>query len=678
MELKIGLCAALFGASLSVLPAQTRIDLRTQGKSADFSSASSTKPFQTGTSLPETCSVGQAYFKSDAEPGANLYACTSVNTWSAVGAKETVGGDLWGPLGNLKITKLQGKAVVADNPADGDVLTWNAATGQWQASNTLRGGPNLPEVCAAGEMYFKTIPVAGKNLHVCTAANTWTPLGAGEIPAFTSYPGRVLSNNGSATRWIDPDGDASGSLGNLRVTRLQGRPVASSGPGDGSVLKWNQAAGQWEPASAIPSGTALPPACDIGQAFFKTDAPAGMNMYLCTASNTWSAVSMKELPPVSGKQGKVLGNDGTSAAWIDPGGDVSGALGNLTVARLQGKTLAGANPIDGNVLYWNGAASQWEPANPVAAGASLPPHCGAGQEFLNTAEPAGENLYICTAADTWTRFGATKELPPLTGAEEKLLAGQGTAVRWIVPGGDVSGPVENLTVTKLHGKAVRNTEPTEGNVLRWSGATGQWEPGAAGIPNYSVAFSLQTSINIPGASHGLGTANLLVLCYDAGSPPRRVEPDSVSVDPSSLNVEIRFAVAQSGRCVVNGSGGSTGAGGGGIANLDVGAGMMLVQTPNLTVIGVDTAVVPTYLTNTTLLSIPSIATGACGEAVIPLQGATIGDSVAAGWPATIGGGVIGTMWVKTANEVSIRLCNLSGAPAGALTDYFRATIVRSF
>jgi len=63
--------------------AQTQIDLSTQTKKVDFSNASSTKPVQTGTTLPGTCAVGQMYFKSNAPAGTNLYACTSTNVWTA-------------------------------------------------------------------------------------------------------------------------------------------------------------------------------------------------------------------------------------------------------------------------------------------------------------------------------------------------------------------------------------------------------------------------------------------------------------------------------------------------------------------------------------------------------------------------------------------------------------------
>lgn len=62
--------------------AQTQIDLRTQTKSVDFTAAASTKPLKTGSVLPATCELGDMFFKTDATPGANLYACTAVDTWS--------------------------------------------------------------------------------------------------------------------------------------------------------------------------------------------------------------------------------------------------------------------------------------------------------------------------------------------------------------------------------------------------------------------------------------------------------------------------------------------------------------------------------------------------------------------------------------------------------------------
>jgi len=46
-------------------------------------------------------------------------------------------------------------------------------------------------------------------------------------------------------------------------------------------------------ASTIPAkvGTAAPAACTVGEQFFDSDAAAGSNILLCTATNTWTAVS---------------------------------------------------------------------------------------------------------------------------------------------------------------------------------------------------------------------------------------------------------------------------------------------------------------------------------------------------------------------------------------------------
>lgn len=72
------LSASLFG--------QTLVDLRTQGKSVDFSTLPSTRPVKTGTTLPASCAVGELFFKSNATAGQNLYACHTQNSWSVISA----------------------------------------------------------------------------------------------------------------------------------------------------------------------------------------------------------------------------------------------------------------------------------------------------------------------------------------------------------------------------------------------------------------------------------------------------------------------------------------------------------------------------------------------------------------------------------------------------------------
>ena len=68
------------------ISAQTKVDLRTQTKSVDFSTASFTKPVKSAAVLPVACSSGELFYLSTANPGYNLYYCTSANVWTPAGA----------------------------------------------------------------------------------------------------------------------------------------------------------------------------------------------------------------------------------------------------------------------------------------------------------------------------------------------------------------------------------------------------------------------------------------------------------------------------------------------------------------------------------------------------------------------------------------------------------------
>jgi hypothetical protein len=86
-------------AAIGFADGQTQVDLATQSKDVDFSVAISTKPAKAGTVIPPSCSVGEAFFKTNAPAGQNLYGCTSTNTWSQMGG--TGGAGLASQLGDF-------------------------------------------------------------------------------------------------------------------------------------------------------------------------------------------------------------------------------------------------------------------------------------------------------------------------------------------------------------------------------------------------------------------------------------------------------------------------------------------------------------------------------------------------------------------------------------------------
>lgn len=118
------------------------------------------------------------------------------------------------------------------------------------------------------------------------------------------------------------------------------------------------------------SGTILPAACTVGETYFKTNAAAGQNLYGCIAADTWVVLSgsSASLPSVAGQAGRILSNNGSVTDWRAFGGDVSGAPDALAVGRLQGRTVSGATPTNGQALVWNATASQWEPGTVSGGG----------------------------------------------------------------------------------------------------------------------------------------------------------------------------------------------------------------------------------------------------------------------------------------------------------------------
>ena len=113
-------------------------------------------------------------------------------------------------------------------------------------------------------------------------------------------------------------------------------------------------------------------------------------------------------------------------------------------------------------------------------------------------------------------------------------------------------------------------------------------------------------------------------------------------------------------------------------NISAGVGIVTADVGTQTVVAVDSATVPTYLSSTAVLDFASLLPSTCGESSFGLPGAAPGDSIAAGWPAGMEAGLIGTMRVSTAGVVAVRVCNLSGSTLDAAAAMYRATVVRNF
>jgi hypothetical protein len=138
----------------------------------------------------------------------------------------------------------------------------------------------------------------------------------------------------------------------------------------------------------LKSGAVLPATCSIGEMFFKTNAPAGSNLYACTALNAWT-----------------LQSGATTLA-----GDVTGAAAANVVTQLQGRSVSSSAPANGQALVWNSAPGNWIP-QVVGLGIATAGTTQGTRPTLNfvsgagitqsCADNAGSNRVDCTpAADT--------------------------------------------------------------------------------------------------------------------------------------------------------------------------------------------------------------------------------------------------------------------------------------
>ena len=307
---------------------------------------------------------------------------------------------------------------------------------------------------------------------------------------------------------------------------------------------------------------------------------------------------------------------------------------------------------------------------PVKAGSSLPASCATGELFFLTPATAGKNLYICSAAGTWSAVSPALELPAIEAQAGKVLA-------------------------------------TDGASIFWQTAAAA----AEGIPPYTQAFTSSSFVTL---THNLGTEDVLVACYDTGN--NLIGAGIHIVD--SNTVTVTFQTAQSGRCVVNGWSGTGTAGGGsttftgltdapasytghaqkvvrvktdesglefaaiaGTGDSVQGGQGILIQDlgGGVKEINIDGASVAPYLRGSWTYDFASIANGACNQQAFSLPGTLTGFSGPVASSQALPVGVnLQLAKVIVSGTVAVEVCNLSGASYDPPALTYNVTLLTTF
>ena len=206
MRLTVTKTLSLFAALATIATGQTQVDLRTQSKSVDFTSASSTKPFAAGPALPATCAVGQMFFLTSAATGQNVYGCSVANSWTLQSG---------GPTSPTTVDS-SGTPVGTRG-----VLDLSAGPGLlWSVSDT---GTEISVESMLDTSYVETLASdqSGANL-LCSSTSTANPgitYVCSMSPTLTGY------SAGMVLHW-KPDLNAAGNIAiSLNVDSLGATPV---------------------------------------------------------------------------------------------------------------------------------------------------------------------------------------------------------------------------------------------------------------------------------------------------------------------------------------------------------------------------------------------------------------------------------------------------------------------
>lgn len=292
--------------------------------------------------------------------------------------------------------------------------TWNAKLSAVAHSPSLTG-----DGTAASPLDIVTVPSSALPASVVSTSGSYADPAWITSLAGSKITGNIAGNAATATTATTAasfsgalSGDVTGTQGSTTVTKIQGRPVSSTGPATGQVLKWNGTTSAWEPAADNNSGGTVTNVTGSGPISVANGTTTPVISLAQASATTSGYLSSGDWQTFNSKLA------GNAAA----GGDLSGTLPSPAVARIQGRPVSSTAPVTGQTLKWDG--TQWTPTvdsnsggtvTSVTAGAGLYGGTITGSGTIGIASRAVintmlSNSSLTVAAGTGLAGGGTVEL----------------------------------------------------------------------------------------------------------------------------------------------------------------------------------------------------------------------------------------------------------------------------
>jgi len=362
------------------------------------------------------------------------------------------------------------------------------------------------------------------------------------------------------------------------------------------------------------------------------------------------------------------GSSGTGImSWTDVLGTMTGALvstngsGNIllsagTIAIASGKTLTVSNSMTqtatdgstvafgaGGTVAYLGSTNAWTGSNtwtgvfnasgasrsaPAQTGTSLPATCTVGDQYFKSDASAGQNLYGCTATNTWTQQAGSGTVYYQTIQDNGTAKTQRPAVNYIA-GANVTLTIADDGPTRTNVTIASSGGGGTGVGRQSLGATWTSIPDGACQAQTATWTGITTSDTVSlGAPSGL-TSGLLPTGYVSAADTVTIRVCNLSggpLTPGSLTFNGTLAVYN--------------------------------------------------LSGSSSINFSLISDGACAANTFSLTGVAAGDPVVPKWPSTLEAGLLGSMVATATDTVQVRLCNLSGADVDPASQSFGASIAK--
>lgn len=366
--------------------AQTQINLQMQTKNVDFSTAPSTKPFKVGTTLPASCNVGEAFFKTNATPGANWYGCVATNVWVAQ-AGTGGGGGGGGASTSAQLTDFQTTVTSGTTltVAPG-VYRLGSISYSYQSSTTF----TLARYAISG------VSQAGQA--TLTLASNWANS--------SIHYGDSIYISGAA---------GAGCSGMNALQTIVNLPAPNQ-----VTINWNSTGCAYTANSATfganpgAAGTGYIYGDYAGNLTLEMPASAGL---IAVGAGTITPITIQNSTPNFDPAGVPIASVTISSAGNGTWGavtDVRAFMSTTSLVAGAGMNLNEAGGvwtvgIDTSVVPELGAGNTWTGANdfsaaastaPLKVSASVPAACSVGQYYFNR---SNSHTYACIATNTWNQ-----------------------------------------------------------------------------------------------------------------------------------------------------------------------------------------------------------------------------------------------------------------------------------